>query len=55
MTEDNGIISFIFCNDPEKARSVELEGKQFIGLDTDYIAKEILEPILPRLKEYAKK
>ncbi|MGE7760351.1 hypothetical protein [Peribacillus sp. NPDC097895] len=53
MTEDDGIISFIFCNDPEQARSVELESERFIGLDTDYIAKEILEPILPRLKEYA--
>ncbi len=54
MVEDSGIISFIFCNDPKEARSVELEGSRFIGLETDYIAKEILEPILPRLKEYAK-
>lgn len=53
MTEDNGIISFIFCNDPENARSVDMESERFIGLDTDYIAKEILGPILPRLKEYA--
>ncbi|MDF9761583.1 hypothetical protein QUF81_16700 [Peribacillus simplex] len=55
MREDNGILSFIFCNDPDKARSVELESERFIGLDTDYIAKEILVPILPRLKEYAQK
>lgn len=53
MTEEDGIISFIFCNNPEYARSVELDGKQFIGLDTDYIANEILLPILPRLKEFA--
>ncbi len=53
MTEDNGIISFIFCDDPENARSVDLESERFIGLDTDYIAKEILEPILPKLKEFA--
>ncbi|WP_155645443.1 MULTISPECIES: hypothetical protein [Peribacillus] len=53
MREENGIISFIFCNDPEEARSVELESDRFIGLETDYIAKEILEPILPRLKEFA--
>lgn len=53
MTEENGIISFLFCNNPENARSVELDGKQFIGLETDYIAKEILLPILPRLKEFA--
>ncbi|MGE7185389.1 hypothetical protein ACQKKK_15710 [Peribacillus sp. NPDC006672] len=55
MREDNGILSFIFCNDPDKARSVELESERFIGLDTEYIAKEILVPILPRLKEYAQK
>jgi hypothetical protein len=53
MTEDNGIISFIFCDDPENARSVDMESERFIGLDTDYIAKEILEPILPKLKEFA--
>ncbi|WP_285765916.1 hypothetical protein [Peribacillus sp. SI8-4] len=53
MREEDGIISFLFCNDPEEARSVELESSRFIGLEMDYIAKEILEPILPRLKEYA--
>lgn len=53
MTEENGIISFIFCDDPENARSVDMESERFIGLDTDYIAKEILEPILPKLKEFA--
>ncbi len=53
MMEDNGIISFIFCDDPENARSVDMESERFIGLDTDYIAKEILEPILPKLKEFA--
>lgn len=53
MTEENGIISFIFCNNPEQARSVELEASTLLDLDTDYIAKEILQPILPRLKEFA--
>ncbi|WP_042347440.1 hypothetical protein [Bacillus massiliigorillae] len=54
MTEENGVLSFDFCNNPEKARSVEFEGNNIIGLDTEYIAKEILMPILPRLKSYAK-
>ena len=53
MTEEDGVLSFIFCNNPEQARSVELEAGTLIGLDTDYIAKEILQPILPRLKEFA--
>lgn len=54
MIEENGIISFIFCNDLEKARSVEFDGQHCIGLDSDYIAKEVLEPVLPRLKAYAR-
>ncbi|MGM9925078.1 MAG: hypothetical protein ACI35R_12605 [Bacillus sp. (in: firmicutes)] len=54
MTEEEGIISFDFCNNPAKTRSVEFEGKNLVDLDTEYIAKEILIPILPRLKEYAK-
>jgi hypothetical protein len=54
MMEENGILSFVFCNDPEKARSVEFEGRHCIGLDTEYIAKEVLEPVLPRLKAYAR-
>lgn len=54
MTEEDGILSFDFCNNPEKARSVEFEAANILGLDTDYIAKEILSPILPRLKAYAK-
>lgn len=54
MQEKEGILSFTFCNDPEKARSVEFEGKHLIGLDMDYIAAEILLPILPRLKAYAR-
>ncbi|MDQ0219463.1 hypothetical protein ELQ35_17335 [Peribacillus cavernae] len=54
MTEENGIISFLFANDPEKGRVVEFEGKNSIGLETEYIAKEVLAPILPRLKAYSK-
>lgn len=54
MTEEGGVISFDFCNNPEKARSVEFEGHNLFGLDIEYIAKEILVPILPRLKGYAK-
>ncbi len=54
MIEENGIISFIFCNDLEKARSVEFDGQHCIDLDTDYIAKEVLDPVLPRLKAYAR-
>lgn len=53
MIEENGIISFIFCNDLEKARTLEFDGKHCIGLDTDYITKEVLEPVLPRMKTYA--
>ncbi|MEH6942644.1 hypothetical protein [Bacillus sp. JJ722] len=53
MTEEEGVISFDFCNNPEKARSVEFEGNNLIGLDTEYIASEILVPILPRIKAYA--
>jgi hypothetical protein len=54
MIEKDGIISFLFCNDPEKARSVEFDGQHCMGLDTEYIAKEVLEPVLPRLKAYAR-
>ena len=50
LREENGIISFLFCNDPEKARSIEFEAQHCFGLEMEYIAVEILEPILPRLK-----
>lgn len=53
MTEKNGILSFIFCNDPEKARSVEFDGQHCLGLETEYIAIEVLHPVLPQLKAYA--
>ena len=52
LREDNGIISFIFCNDPEKARSIEFEVRHCLGLEMDYIAIEVLEPILPRLRVF---
>jgi hypothetical protein len=54
MIEEDGILSFMFCNEPEKARSLEFDGNHCIGFETDYIAKEVLEPVLPRLKAFAK-
>lgn len=50
LRDENGIISFIFCNDPEKARSIEFEAQHCLGLEMEYIAVEILEPVLPRLR-----
>ncbi|WP_110929611.1 hypothetical protein [Bacillus massiliglaciei] len=54
LTEENGELSFLFCNDPENARSVDFDSSRCIGLETEYIAKEILQPVLPRLKEFAR-
>lgn len=54
MDEENGLISFTFCNNPEKARSVEFNANNCIGLEVDYIANEVLMPILPRLKAFSK-
>ena len=50
LQEEDGILSFLFCNDPAKARSVEFEADRCLGLEMDYIANEILGPIIPRLK-----
>ncbi|MFS0781921.1 hypothetical protein [Bacillus sp. 1P06AnD] len=53
IVEENGTLFYTFCNDPEKARSVEFDGQHCLGLEMDYIAAEVLLPILPRLKAYA--
>ncbi|WP_019241712.1 MULTISPECIES: hypothetical protein [Bacillus] len=54
ITEDSGLLSFDFCNNIDKARSVEFDGSNCIGLTYEYIANEILVPILPRLKAFSK-
>lgn len=52
LTEEDGKFTLFFgSNQTERFHVFEFEAEKCIGLEPALIAKEIIEPMLPRLKE----